>query len=169
MRIDPLLSSGSISLEQQAEIYLEELEIHQENYFEQFCLILNQQNQDHTLSALHLQSLGHDLSFKAAQTREAIQLLYSQNPGFARLLKEHYENQFSELYKEMSALSLTAIAEIKEAITLKHKEIAAQMPINMADVMALQFLIQKCQNLIIVTKEQLQLIQTERQLSLPDF
>ncbi len=166
MRIDPLLSSGSISLEQQAEIYLEELEIHQETYFEQFCLILNQPNQDHTLSELHLQSLGHDLSFKAAQAREAIQLLYSQNPGFALLLKERYENQFSDLHQEMSALALTAIAEIKEAITLKHKEIAAQMPINLADAMALQFLIQKCQSLIIVTKEQLQLVQAQRQLPL---
>ncbi len=166
MRIDPLSSSGQISLEQQAEIYLKELEIHQKSYFQQFCSILNQPDQDHTAAEIHLKSLGQDLDFKAARTREAIQSLYPLNPGFALLLKERYEKRLDELYQDMSDLSLMAIAQAKEAIHLKHKEIASQMPINLADAVALQFLIKQCQGLIILTREQLQLVHNQRQLSL---
>lgn len=166
MRIDPLSSSGQISLEKQAGIYLEELEIHQRGYFQQFCSILNHPNLDQTAAELHLKSLGQDLSFKAAQTREAIQSLHTQNPGLALILKERYEQRFNELHQEMSDLSLTTIAEIKEAISLKHKEITSQIPINLADVMALQFLIKQCQGLIILTREQLELVHSQRLIPL---
>lgn len=169
MRIDPLNFSNqtdSIDLDKQASLSLEDLTCHQEIYWQFFRSILCHPHADHTTDEIKLKELGQNLEIQANRSREAISFLYAQNPDRAQVLKKEYEDKIGELYSFASDLTQITIKDLQEGIEAKYKELSTYLPINPGDFLTLQILIQECRSLVVITRDQLQLINNLRILKL---
>ncbi|WP_068468109.1 hypothetical protein [Candidatus Protochlamydia phocaeensis] len=157
-------SSSGIQKEQEVRESLDQLENHQEEYFEKFHLFLNTFDSDLNLEELQLKNAGESLKVLANQVREQIETL--KNPLSIQAFKEEYEAQFTDLHSQLADMTEQAVKKAKEDVELKYKELASHLPIPPAAALELQLLIARCKTLIIVSREQLELIRNLRTIDL---